>query len=109
MERVNRTKLEKRQSIVPLVANPIPDRGRSIVPRVVNIDNWKPDGVETAIRLGREMDIDIERDVVIRKEPGKSTHNIYPVIVIRTSRDLTPFWDALREEVPYYWNRSETD
>ena len=109
MERTKLPKLEKRQSIMPLVANPIPDRRRSIVPRVVNIENWKLEGVEAAIGLAREMGIAIERDVILSKESGKSKHNVYPVIAIRTKRNLTPFWDALRNEVPDYWDRSETD
>jgi len=32
MERTKLPKLEKRQSIVPLVANPIPEKGQLIVP-----------------------------------------------------------------------------
>jgi len=71
------------------------------------------------MRLARQMGISLKRDTVLRMEDSHRLRELngserqsksaeYPVIVIRTSRDLTPFWDALRNEVPDYWDRGET-
>jgi len=73
-------------------------------PVVVNIYRWKPEGVEAAKRIAAEYHLTLSFGT---EKYGKAPTE-YPVIIIDGSidkRGLSPFWAALKDAVPNYWDK----
>ena len=71
-------------------------------PQVTNITNWKPEALREAQRIASELGLNI----TLGEKTYAGSQTPASIITIEGSlaeEGLTPFWKALNEAVPNYW------